>query len=102
MSHHERLPSVAAGSVGVNRKKTSATTTAADDGPTAIQHLAGILIVGASAGLTLYTKKTRTMLNQMERVSKSQAQRKGPPKLGPKTKEEHEKTRPRLDGDDLF
>ena len=29
----------------------------------------------------------------MERVSKSQAQRKGPPKLGPKTKQEHEKTR---------
>lgn len=44
-------------------------------------------------GLTLYTKKTKSMLNQMERVSKSQAQRKGPPKFGPKTKEQHEKTR---------
>ena len=44
----ERLPSVAAGSVDVNhRKKTSA---AADDGPTALQYLAGIMILGASAG----------------------------------------------------
>ena len=51
------------------------------------------IIVMAQPGLTLYTKKTRSMLNQMERVSKSQAQRKGPPKFGPKTKDEHEKTR---------
>mmetsp|Transcript_18759 Transcript_18759/g.40635 ORF Transcript_18759/g.40635 Transcript_18759/m.40635 type:complete len:103 (+) Transcript_18759:163-471(+) len=77
--------------------------TAADvDGPTTLQYLAGILIIGASAGLTLYTKKTKSMLNQMERVSKSQAQRKGPPKFGPKTKEQHEKTRPGLDNDDIF
>ena len=47
----------------------------------------------ALPGLTLYTKKTRSMLNQMERVGKCQAQRKGPPKFGPKTKEEHEEKR---------
>ena len=47
----------------------------------------------ALAGLTLYTKKTRSMLNQMERVGKPQAHRRGPPKFGPKTKDEHEKTR---------
>ena len=51
----------------------------------------------AQPGLTLYTKKTKSMLNQMERVSKSQAQRKGPPKFGPKTKDEHEKTRVSID-----
>ena len=48
MGRDERLTSVAAGSVDVNhRKKTSA---AADDGPTALQYLAGIMILGASAG----------------------------------------------------
>ena len=48
MGHDERLPSVAAGGDGVHHRET--TSAAADDGPTALQYLAGILILGASAG----------------------------------------------------
>mmetsp|Transcript_16432 Transcript_16432/g.33665 ORF Transcript_16432/g.33665 Transcript_16432/m.33665 type:complete len:85 (+) Transcript_16432:130-384(+) len=70
--------------------------------PTALQVALGVMILGASAGLTLYTKKTGTMLRQMEKVAENQAKRKGPPKFGPPTKEEWEKIRPRLNDDDLF
>lgn len=47
MSHDERESSAAAGMTPPSRTKTSATTT---DGPTPLQYLAGIMIVGASAG----------------------------------------------------
>ena len=40
------------------------------------------------------------MLNQLERASKNAAERKGPPKLGPKTNVEWEKTRNRWEKDD--
>lgn len=70
--------------------------------PTPLQIALGVLMVGASAGLTLYTKKTGHMLKQFEKVAENQAKRKGPPKFGPPTKKEWEKMRPRLDDDDLF
>jgi hypothetical protein len=62
---------------------------------TPMQLFAVVIILGASAGLTLYTKKTGQMLAQLERASKNAAERKGPPKLGPKTYLEWEKTRNR-------
>jgi len=86
----------------IERKTTSPSTNADSSAPSALQYLAGILILGASAGLTLYTKKTGTMLAQMERASKSKAQRMGPQKYGQKTLKEHDKTRPRMENDELF
>lgn len=62
---------------------------------TPLQLSAVCIILGASAGLTLYTKRTGQMLTQLERASKNAAERKGPPKLGPKTYLEWEKTRNR-------
>lgn len=70
-------------------------------GITPLQIGLAAVILGASAGLTLYTKRTAHMINQFERASKNVAQRRGPPKLGPKTKLEHSKTRNRWEKDDL-
>jgi hypothetical protein len=61
----------------------------------------GLLIVGASAGLTLYTKKTQSMLNQFKRVEKNKKMRLPKEKFGPPTKAEWEKIRPRWSNDDL-
>ncbi len=70
-------------------------------GITPLQYGFAAIILGASAGLTLYTKKTSHMLNQLERASANAAQRKGPPKFGPKTKTEWEMTRNRWEKDDI-
>ena len=69
-------------------------------GITPLQYGFAAIILGASAGLTLYTKKTSHVLNQLERASKNKLQRQ-PPKIGPKTIEQHEKTRNRWEKDDL-
>ena len=73
-----------------------------DSSPTPLQLAFGAIILGASAGLTLYTKRTGSMLRQMDRSAKNKAKRKGPPKFGPPTKGEWEKIRPRFDNDELF
>jgi hypothetical protein len=70
-------------------------------GITPLQYGFAAIILGASAGLTLYTKKTSHMLNQLERASANAAQRKGPPKFGPKTKTEWEMSRNRWEKDDI-
>jgi len=62
--------------------------------PTALQIGAGLIIVGASAGLTLYTKKTQSILAQMKQVERNREIRM-PKKYGPPTKQEWEKIRPR-------
>eukprot|EP00980_Cylindrotheca_fusiformis_P013719 scaffold3526_cov115-Cylindrotheca_fusiformis.AAC.9 len=66
----------------------------------------GMLIVGgmvaAAAGFTLYTKRTGQMLQQMEQMGKNKARRMPPPKIGPQTKEEWDKVRPRFDKDELI
>mmetsp|Transcript_90 Transcript_90/g.193 ORF Transcript_90/g.193 Transcript_90/m.193 type:complete len:104 (+) Transcript_90:237-548(+) len=67
---------------------------------TPLQLALGAIILGASAGLTLYTKRTSTMLNQLERASKNASIRRGPPKYGPKTRTEYERTRNRWEKDD--
>jgi len=69
-------------------------------GITPLQYGFAAIILGASAGLTLYTKKTSHVLNQLERASKNKLQRQ-PPKVGPKTIQQHEKTRNRWEKDDL-
>ena len=53
-------------------------------GITPLQYGFAAIILGASAGLTLYTKKTSHVLNQLERASKNKLQRQ-PPMVGPKT-----------------
>lgn len=69
-------------------------------------HPFGMLIVlgmiGASAGFTMYTKRTATMIRQMEQVSKNKAKRMPPPRVGPKTKQEWDKVRPRFDKDEFI
>ena len=52
-------------------------------GATPFQIGLGLLIVGASAGMTIYTKKTKAMLTQMERVKNNQDIRLPKKKLGP-------------------
>ena len=62
-------------------------------GATPFQIGMGLVIVGASAGMTLYTKKTRAMLTQMERVQKNQDMRLPKQKFGPPTRQEWDKMR---------
>eukprot|EP00553_Chaetoceros_curvisetus_P015956 CAMPEP_0204645260 /NCGR_PEP_ID=MMETSP0718-20130828/2271_1 /ASSEMBLY_ACC=CAM_ASM_000674 /TAXON_ID=230516 /ORGANISM="Chaetoceros curvisetus" /LENGTH=94 /DNA_ID=CAMNT_0051667097 /DNA_START=19 /DNA_END=303 /DNA_ORIENTATION=- len=70
------------------------------NGPTAFQIGLGLMIVGASAGLTLYTKKTQAMLNQMKAVERNKRQRLPKAKFGPPTKDEWERMRNRWNDDD--
>lgn len=53
------------------------------------------VMLGASAGFTLYTRKTSSMLKQMDKVKKY---RRFPTKYGPMTKAEWEKVKPIKDG----
>jgi hypothetical protein len=88
--------------VGSSSSSSAAATSPPDRSSiTPLQLGLAAIILGASAGLTLYTKKTSHMLNQLERASKNAMERKGPPKLGPQTKSEWEKTRNRWEKDDF-
>ena len=60
-----------------------------------------LVVLGASAGLTLYTKKTGSMLQTMKRMEEAQLKL-HPPRIGPQTKHEYEKMRPRIDKDEFF
>ena len=60
-----------------------------------------ILLLGTSAGFTMYTKKSASMLSAMKQIEKNQL-RNRPPKFGPPTKEMHEKMKPRIDKDEFF
>lgn len=70
-------------------------------GATPLQLALGAVLLGASAGLTLYTKRTGGMIAQLDRASRNAAVRQGPPKYGPKTKLEWERTRNRWESDDV-
>jgi len=72
-----------------------------DNGPTALQLGIAALVLGSSAGMTLYTKKTNAMLQSMKRVQENQLRR-NPPKFGPPTKKEWDKMKPRIHSDDFF
>mmetsp|Transcript_24261 Transcript_24261/g.29102 ORF Transcript_24261/g.29102 Transcript_24261/m.29102 type:complete len:89 (+) Transcript_24261:541-807(+) len=72
-----------------------------DYSPTALQMTFGVMLVGASAGLTLYTKKTQSMLNHMDKL-KQQKLIRNPPPYGPVSKKDYEKMKPRLDKDEFF
>jgi hypothetical protein len=59
-------------------------------------------MIGASAGLAMYTKRTGTMIKQMEQISKNKAKRMPPRQTGPMTKNEWDKVRPRFDKDEFL
>ncbi|KAL3795251.1 hypothetical protein HJC23_008336 [Cyclotella cryptica] len=84
-----------------NASQIQPTATTPRNTVTPLQWSLAAVILGASAGLTLYTKKTSHMLSQFERASKNAQQRRGPPQFGPKTRMEWEKTRNRWEKDDL-
>jgi hypothetical protein len=73
-----------------------------DYSPTALQLGIAILVLGSSAGMTLYTKKTGAMLSRMNQITENQLRRSPPKRIGPPTKAEWEKLRPRFDKEDLF
>ena len=70
--------------------------------PTAVQIGIAVLMIGSSAGMMLYTKRTDQMLSQMKKVSANQASRLPKRKPGPITHELHEKTKTRIDKDEFF
>lgn len=59
-----------------------------------------VLLLGSSAGLALYTKRTGSMLQRMKQQDAVKFIRQ-PPKYGPMTKQEAEKMKPRIDDDDF-
>jgi hypothetical protein len=70
-------------------------------GPTALQLGIAVLLLGTSAGFTLYTRKADSMLRRLEQVAENQLRRKRPV-YGPPTKEYVEKMKPRVDKDEFF
>ena len=58
--------------------------------PTGLSYAMAIFILGASAGMTMYTRRTGSMLSRMEEYTANQLKR-NPPKYGPPTREEFEK-----------
>jgi hypothetical protein len=71
------------------------------EGPTALQLGIAAIVLGSSAGFTLYTKKAGAMITAMNRVSATQLKNR-PPKFGPPTKQEWEKMKPRIDPDEFY
>eukprot|EP01083_Nonionella_stella_P077437 211483_1 len=72
------------------------------ENPTIFQISLGLLIIGASAGMTLYTKKTAAILSQMKQVEKNREMRL-PKKIqmyGPLNREDWERVRNRWDDKD--
>ena len=82
-------------------KLLAQSSTETSDSFSAFQIGCGLMILGASAGLTLYTKKTQSMLNKMKRVEENRAMRLPKKKFGPMTKPEWEKMRNRWTEDDI-
>lgn len=80
---------------------TPKTTSKEDSSPTALQFAIMAVVLGSSAGMVLYTKRTNAMLQSMNQMKQNQMAR-NPPKFGPPTKKEWEKLRPRFEKDDFF
>ena len=71
---------------------------------TALQWGIMILVLGSSAGMVLYTKRTGSMLRSINTISEKQLyiNKADLYKFGPPTKQEAEKMRPRIDKDEFF
>ena len=59
-------------------------------------------MVGTAAGFTAYTKRSGQMLKQLEFIAKQKQRRTPPRPVGPMTKEEWDKIRPRFDKDEFI
>jgi hypothetical protein len=59
-------------------------------------------MVATAASFTMYTKRTGQMLKQMDQITKNKARRMPPSKIGPMTKQEWNKSRPRFDKDEFI
>lgn len=87
---------------------SSAPATAAATGKkpdaTALQLGIMILVLGSSAGMVFYTKRTGSMLRSINTISEKQLyiNKTDIRKFGPATKQEAEKMRPRIDNDEFF
>ena len=85
----------------MSNKEPETPPTPEESGPTALQWAIVVIVLGSSAGFTLYTKNSSSILQGMNQVTKNQMKR-NPPKIGPPTKEEWEKMRPRFQKGDWF
>lgn len=98
----DALSSSSSNRVVVGNDGTSKSTTSIKPPSLSTGTQMGIFVVmlGVSAGLTLYTRKTNSMIGQMNNVRRF---RQFPTKYGPMTKEEWNKIKPNWkDGDGLF
>jgi hypothetical protein len=81
---------------------TTTTSSASSSSPiTGLQLAIAVLVLGSSAGLTLYTRKTGSMLRTMETIKANQMKNR-PPIYGPPSKAEWEKLKPRFDKDEFI
>mmetsp|Transcript_7208 Transcript_7208/g.9362 ORF Transcript_7208/g.9362 Transcript_7208/m.9362 type:complete len:89 (-) Transcript_7208:385-651(-) len=71
-----------------------APTSSATKDPSTLSFVIAAIVLGSSAGMTLYTRKSGAMLSRMKQVTDNEMRR-NPPKFGPPTKAEWEKLRPR-------
>lgn len=71
------------------------------DGPTAFQFSIAAIMLATSAGFVMYPKRASSMLRTINEMNEN-ALRRRPPKIGPPTKQEWEKLRPRFDKDEFF
>jgi hypothetical protein len=62
--------------------------------PTTLSYAMAIFVLGASAGMTMYTRRTGAMLSRIHQYEVAQKLR-NPPKYGPPTKAEYEKMKVR-------
>ena len=83
--------------------KPTATTGNKSDA-TALQLGVMILVLGSSAGMLFYTKRTGSMLRSISTISEKQLHinKTDMHKFGPSTKQEAEKLRPRIDKDEFY
>jgi hypothetical protein len=103
MTSTPSTPTVAATAATVPPPSDSTTSSASytPSSPTALQLGIAVLVLGSSAGFTLYTRKTGAMLRTMENITANQL-RNRPPQYGPPNKAEWEKLKPRIDKDEFF
>mmetsp|Transcript_7820 Transcript_7820/g.15651 ORF Transcript_7820/g.15651 Transcript_7820/m.15651 type:complete len:105 (+) Transcript_7820:182-496(+) len=62
--------------------------------PTGLSYAMAFFILGASAGMTMYTRSSGQMLSRIEQYTANQLKR-NPPKFGPPTRAEFEKMKNR-------
>lgn len=69
---------------------------------TALQLGIMILVLGSSAGMVFYTKRTGSMLQTLNKISESQMSINKVKHHGPITMKEADKLKPRIDKDEFF